>query len=236
MGVNAVDSAGNPVDVIIESPEITIAGSNIITEEVFESIGPTIGNELKQKSIQAVGAVLIAIILYIAWAFRKVSEPVASWKYGVAAVAALLHDVVIPTGIFVLLGEFFDVEIDILYITAILTMLGFSVHDTILVFDRTRENLARGHYRISPPARGGDKEGVGGFEEIVNISVNQTIRRSINTSATAFLALLSIYLFGGETVKYFVLALMLGIVFGTYSSIFIASPLLVVWEKWSRRR
>jgi len=230
-GITAVDSKGNPIQInldpsvtggTIDSPTISIGGSEVVAEDSFESIGPTIGNELKRRSIYAVLSVLAAIILYIAWAFRKVSQPVASWKYGLAAVVALTHDVFIPVGIFTVLGRYFGVEIDILFVTAILTILGFSVHDTIVVFDRIRENLAHSRHR-------------GTFEEIVNISVNETIRRSINTSLTAFLALLSIYLFGGESIKYFVLALMLGIIFGTYSSIFIASPILVVWNNWSRR-
>jgi len=178
---------------------------------------------LKIKALEAILAVLAAIILYIAWAFRKVSDPVSSWKYGVTAIVALAHDVIIPTGIFVLLGHFMNVELDILFVTALLTILGFSVNDTIVVFDRTRENLARDHHKHD-------------FEFIVNKSVNETIRRSINTSLTTFVVLLAIYLFGGETIKNFILALMLGVVVGTYSSIFLASPLLVVWEKFSRRR
>lgn len=244
--VQAVNSKGEPVDVrvetvpesgaVAESPAITIGGAETVIEDSFESIGPTVGRELMQRSVYAVLAVLAAIIIYIAWAFRKVSQPVASWKYGVAAVIALTHDVLIPIGIFAVLGRFLGVEVDILFVTALLTILGFSVHDTIVVFDRIRENLAHSRHRISPPARGGDREGEGGFEEIVNISVNQTVRRSINTSMTAFLALAAIFLFGGETIKYFVLALMLGIIFGTYSSIFIASPILVVWNNWKQRK
>ncbi len=242
-GIKAVNNKGEPVDIkfeanpaiTAESGTTTIGGSEIVMEDSFESIGPTVGRELQERSIYALLAVMIAIIIYIAWAFRKVSQPVASWKYGVVAVIALLHDVIVPAGVFAVLGHYGGVEIDILFVTALLTILGFSVHDTIVVFDRTRENLARGH-RFSPPARGGDKEGVGGFEEVVNASVNQTIRRSINTSATAFLALLAMFLFGGEPIKNFVLALMIGIAIGTYSSIFIASPLLVVWNNWKQRR
>ncbi|OGY91532.1 MAG: protein-export membrane protein SecF [Candidatus Komeilibacteria bacterium RIFCSPLOWO2_02_FULL_48_11] len=222
-GVKAVNSKGEPVDIKVDASPASESGSNeTVVEDSFESIGPTIGNELKQRSVYAVLAVLAAIIIYIAWAFRKVSQPVASWKYGLAAVIALTHDVLIPIGIFAVLGKFLGVEVDILFVTALLTILGFSVHDTIVVFDRIRENLAHSRHR-------------GTFEEIVNISVNETVRRSINTSLTALLALLAIFLFGGESIKYFVLALMLGIIFGTYSSIFIASPLLVVWDKWSRK-
>ncbi len=166
--------------------------------------------------------VLLLIIIYIAFAFRKVSRPVASWKYGVAAVIALFHDVFIPTGIFSILGHYFGVEIDLLFVTGLLTILGFSVHDTIVVFDRIRENL---------------RKGVGkNFEETVNVSINQTIVRSINTSLTVFLTLLAIYIFGGASVKYFALLLMIGIFFGTYSSIFVASSLLVSWEAWRQER
>lgn len=189
-------------------------------EKGFESIGPTIGAELRQKSISAMVMVLIAIVLYIAWAFRKVSAPVASWKYGVCAVIALFHDVVIPTGIFAVLGHFFGYEVDTLFVTAILTVLGFSVHDTIVVFDRIRENLLK-HVGKT-------------FEETVNASVNETITRSVNTSLTVLLVLLAVYFFGGETTRHFVLVLIFGVLFGTYSSVFIASPLLVVWHKRSK--
>ncbi|MBI2637183.1 MAG: protein translocase subunit SecF [Parcubacteria group bacterium] len=227
--VQATDKEGNPVDVrlegdgsaVIESPTITIGGAVVVSEDRFESIGPTIGQELKQKSIYAIIAVIVAIVLYIAWAFRKVSEPVSSWKYGVSAIVALIHDVAIPTGAFAVLGRFAGVEVDILFITALLTILGFSVNDTIVVFDRTRENLARDHHRHD-------------FDWIVNQSVNETMRRSVYTSLTVFMVLAAIYLYGGESIKNFALALGIGVVFGTYSSIFLASPLLVVWEKWSR--
>ncbi len=190
-------------------------------EQRFTSIGPTIGAELSSKAIWAVGAVLLAIILYIAWAFRKVSRPVASWQYGVAAVIALFHDVFLPTGVFVILGKFFGIEIDTLFITAILTVLGFSVHDTIVVFDRIRENLLKS----SDP-----------FAVVVNRSVNETLARSINTSLATLLVLLMTFFFGGESIRFFVLTLILGIIFGTYSSIFIASPLLVSWHSWQQKR
>lgn len=199
----------------------TAASGTPVIENSFDSIGPTIGTELKQKSFTAIVLVLLAIIAYIAFAFRKVSQPVASWKYGVAAVVALFHDVVLPTGAFALLGHFLGYEVDTLFVTAILTVLGFSVHDTIVVFDRIRENLST--------HKGGT------FEETVNRSVNETIARSINTSLTVLIVLLAVYLLGGDSTKHFVLVLMLGIVFGTYSSIFIASPLLVSWYKWGKK-
>ncbi|KKP91975.1 MAG: Protein translocase subunit SecF [Parcubacteria group bacterium GW2011_GWA2_36_10] len=182
----------------------------------FESIGPTIGNELKSKAVQAIVLVLILIIAYIAYAFRHVSKPVASWKYGVAAVIALFHDIFVVIGIYAILGHFLNVEVDILFVTALLTILGFSVHDTIVTFDRTRENL----FKIKGQS----------FEEIVNLSVNETIVRSLNTSLTTLFALLAVYIFGGESIRYFVLALILGVIIGTYSSIFIASPLVVLWN------
>lgn len=191
-------------------------------EKRFESIGPVVGEELKRRAIYAVSLTLLMIVAYIAWAFRKVSRPVVSWQYGLATLIALFHDVFLPAGVFAFLGHYKGVEVGLLFITAVLTVLGFSVHDTIVVFDRIRENLRKGSS--------------GNFEHIVDLSVHQTIVRSINTSLTVLLTLLAIYFLGGETIKYFVLTLILGIIFGTYSSIFIASPLLVVFEKWGKRR
>lgn len=193
-----------------------------VEEKRFESIGPIVGQELKTRALYAIVLTLLAIVLFIAWAFRKVSRPVASWKYGVATLIALMHDVVIPVGVFAVLGHFYGVEVGLLFVTAVLTILGFSVHDTIVVFDRIRENLRKG----------GSKN----FEETVDKSINQTLTRSINTSLTVVLTLLAVYFFGGQTIKYFTLALLVGVVFGTYSSIFIASPVLVVWEKWDKRK
>jgi preprotein translocase subunit SecF len=193
-----------------------LANLGELEEKRFESIGPVIGQELKKKAYGAILMVLLLIVIYITWAFRKVSRPVASWQYGVAAVAALFHDVFIPVGIFSILGHYLGAEIDLLFVTGILTILGFSVHDTIVVFDRIRENLRQ--------------SGSKSFEETVNASINQTMGRSINTSLTVLLTLLAIYVFGGETTKYFSLLLMLGIFFGTYSSIFVASSLLVSWH------
>ena len=191
-------------------------------EKRFNSIGPTIGRELQKRALVAVGAVIALIIIYIAWAFRHVSKPISSWKYGVVAVIALLHDVLIPTGVFAALGHFKGIEMDVLFITALLTILGFSVHDTIVVFDRTRENL---------------KKHIGAtFEETVDISVRETVIRSINTSLTVLFVLSALFIFGGETTKFFSLTLIIGIFFGTYSSIFLASPILVSWNNWSQRK
>jgi preprotein translocase subunit SecF len=193
-----------------------------VEEKRFESVGPVIGEELKNRAYLAIGLAILMIMIYIAWAFRKVSRPVPSWQYGLATVAALTHDVFIPAGFFAVLGHYKGVEIGLLFITALLTVLGFSVHDTIVVFDRIRENLRRGI---------GDS-----FRDTINLSINQTLTRSINTSLTVLLTLAAIYFFGGETVKYFALALIVGIIFGTYSSIFIASPLLLVFERLKQKR
>lgn len=189
----------------------------------FDSIGPVIGKELKKKSITAMILVLVMIILYIAFAFRKVSQPVNSFYYGLMAVAALIHDVTLPAGVFAVLGHYYGVEVDTLFVTALLTVLGFSVHDTIVVFDRIRENLKVG----------GSKND---FEAVVGASVNQTISRSINTSLTVILVLLAIFFLGGESTKYFSLALLIGVAIGTYSSIFLASPLLVTLQKLKSRK
>lgn len=192
------------------------------TEKRFVSVGPTIGSELQRKAVWALALVLVMIIIYIAIAFRHVSYPISSWKYGVVAIMALIHDVMIPTGLFVYLGKFHGVEINALFISALLTILGFSVHDTIVVFDRVRENLRK---RIGA-----------NFEETVNISIHETITRSINTSLTLLFVLLTLFFLGGESTKYFSLALIVGTIVGVYSSIFIASPLLVTWQKWQERK
>lgn len=204
---------------------LTIDGKKL-EERRFNSLGPILGQEAMAKSLWAILAVLICIILFIAFAFRRVSEPVSSWKYGVIAVVALIHDVFIPTGVFSILGHFKGVEIDTLFVTAILVILGFSVHDTIVVFDRTRENLKLDRdFRTKKD-----------FETIVGESVSQTFVRSISTSLTTLLALVALYFFGPVSTQYFSLALIIGLIVGTYSSIFIASPLLVTVEHWQRSR
>ncbi|HEX3302705.1 MAG TPA: protein translocase subunit SecF, partial [Thermomicrobiales bacterium] len=166
-----------------------------------------------RRSFFAVGLASIGILLYIAYAFRNTQNPVL---YGIAAIVGMLHDVLVVLGIFSIMGKVAGTEIDSLFVTALLTIIGFSVHDTIVVFDRIRENLAR---RVSPS-----------FEEVVNYSLAQTIVRSLNTSMTVVFTLLALYLFGGESTKEFVLALLIGVVSGTFSSIFNASQLLVSWE------
>ena len=198
-----------------------------IEEKRFNSIGPVIGKELKNKSLVAIFLVSLAIVLFISFAFRKVSdlgsEKISSWKYGIVAIFSLIHDIIIPAGIFVVLGHFYiDYQIDVLFVTALLTILGFSVHDTIVVCDRVRENLKNS-------SRGEN------FENIVGKSLVQTFGRSINTSLTTIITLSFLYFFGGETTKQFSLVLSIGIIFGTYSSIFLASPLLVTWQKFSNK-
>jgi preprotein translocase subunit SecF len=193
-----------------------------VTEKSFQYIGPSIGQELRNKTELAIVLALVAITLYIAFAFRKVSKPVSSWKYGITSLIALFHDVLVPIGVFSILGHFYNVEITIPIVAALLTILGFSVHDTIVIFDRIRENILR--------------KGMGQFEETVNWSLTQTLGRSISTVFTVELVLISLYFFGGETLKNFSLALIIGITSGAYSSIFIASPLLVSWYKWSANR
>lgn len=184
------------------------------TELRFESVGPTVGQEVTQRAQLAVGLACIGILFYISFAFRKVPNPV---RYGVCAILALLHDVLVVVGIFSILGVLFGIEVDALFLTALLTgPIGFSVHDTIVVFDRIRENVAK------YPGES--------FERVVNHSVLQTMDRSINTSLTVIFTLLALFLFGGVTIKYFVLAMLIGIVTGTYSSVFNASPMLVIWE------
>lgn len=193
------------------------------TEKRFDAIGPVIGAELYRRSLTALALAVVAIVGYIAWAFRHISKPVASWKYGVAAVIALVHDIAIPAGAFAVLGRFSGIEIDILFITALLTVLGFSVHDTIVVFDRIRENL-RIMKRPEP------------YVETVNRSISQTLARSLFTSLTVLLVLAAVFFFGGASTRHFTLALIIGIIAGTYSSIFVASPLLIIWHSLTEKK
>ncbi len=200
-------------------------GTREVKEERFNSVGPIAGASLKQKSYWAIGAVLLGIVLFVTFAFRKVSEPVSSWKYGFATITALAHDVVVPTGVYILMGQYFGAEIDLLFVTAILAILGYSVHDTIVVFDRLRENLTHNYEYRSKEL----------FEETVGKSLTQTMGRSINTSITIFVTLLALFIFGSEATHNFALILLIGVVTGTYSSIFIASPLLVTLEKFQKK-
>jgi len=188
----------------------------------YETVGPTIGSETTLNAIKALIIASILIVFYITWSFRSVPKPTNSFRFGVCAIIALIHDVLVLLGFFSIFGHFFGVEADSLFVTAVLTVIGFSVHDTIVVFDRIRENLRR---------IGGDD-----FTEVVNNSILQTLDRSLNTSLTVVLVLVALLLFGGETIRWFVVALLIGIVSGTYSSIFNASPLLVVWQEIIQKR
>jgi len=193
-----------------------------VSKEKFESIGPAVGKEIKTKAIYAIILSIIAIMIYIAIAFRKVSWPVESWKYSVASIIALVHDIIIPMGVFAVLGHFLNVEINLPFVAAMLTILGYSINDTIVIFDRIRENLGRVS-KIS-------------FDELVNRSINETLARSVNTVMTVLIMLFAILIFGGESVRYFALALIIGVFSGGYSSIFIASPILVIWERWGKHK
>lgn len=194
-----------------------------IEEKRFDSIGPVIGRELKKKSITAIVVVLLAVITYIAAVFRKLSKTLSSWTMGLAAIAALLHDVIIPVGVFAVLGHFYGIEISAVFVAAVLTILGYSIADTVVVFDRVRENVIRGSGEV--------RHLTTDFAGIIHKSILQTLTRSLNTTFTTLLSLLAIYFFGGESIKYFSLALIIGIFLGAYSSIFVASPLLVWMSK-----
>jgi len=189
-------------------------------EVSYSVVGPSVSKDISRNALFSILVASLAIVMYIAWAFRNVPLPMTSWNFGVAAIAALLHDSLFLIGVFSLLGHFFGVEVDALFVTAVLTVIGFSVHDTIVVFDRIRENLR-------------SKRGT--FDEIVNNSILETLARSLNTSLTVLLTLLALFLFGGNSIKTFVLALLIGIVSGTYSSIFNASQLLVSLEHYKEK-
>jgi len=189
------------------------------TELDFSTVGGSVGQSIRNRAVLAVLVASVAILAYIAFAFRNTQNPAL---YGLAAITGMLHDVLFVLGVFSILGKFFDVEIDALFVTAMLTVIGFSVHDTIVVFDRIRENLA---HHTDPT-----------FEGIVNYSLAQTIVRSLNTSMTVVFTLLALFLFGGASTQNFVLALLLGVIIGTYSSIFNASQILVSWDNGEIQR
>lgn len=193
-----------------------------VTEARFETVGPTIGKELTQKAILSVIIVSLAIVVYIAWAFRQVPKPTSSWQFGITAVVALLHDVLIVIGLFSIFGHLYGAEVDSLFITALLTVMGFSVHDTIVVFDRIRENLRR---MSGAP-----------FATVVNESILQTLGRSLSTSMTVLFTLFALLLFSTGSIRWFIVALFTGVISGTYSSIFNAAPLLVVWHEWRNKK
>ncbi|MBI2600740.1 protein translocase subunit SecF [Candidatus Daviesbacteria bacterium] len=186
-------------------------------ERRIENVGPTIGAEVSKKAVLALAISVLAIILYITYTFRKVPKPASSWRFGIATIIALVHDVLMVVGVFAILGHFWQVEVDTLFVTALLTIIGFSVHDTIVVFDRIRENLIKNI---------GQR-----FGDVANLSVIQTLARSLNTSLTLVFVLIAMVLFGGESLRWFVIAMLIGVISGTYSSIFNATAVLALWEE-----
>lgn len=202
--------------------EIKAALMQVGAEQVsYESVGPAVSRDITRNAVISVALAAVAIVIFMAISFRNTPPPVSPWSFGVTAVIALLHDTIALLGIFAILGHFYNVEIDSLFITAVLTTIGFSVHDTIVVFDRIRENLKR--YTHS-------------FDIIVNDSIVETVARSLSTSITVLFTLLALLIFGGESIRLFVLALLLGVLLGTYSSIFNAAPMLVVWNNYKLKR
>ncbi len=199
---------------------IGVLGKDVV-EKSFTSIGPSVGAELVRKSLISFILVSLGIIFWIAFSFRKVSKPVSSWKYGLIAIVSLIHDIIIPVGVFAVLSHISGVEVDTLFVVAVLTILGLSVSDTIVVFDRIRENIRIGHFKT--------------FDETVGKSLNQVFARSIATSSTVIIALLALVFFGPKSTKVFALMLTAGMFFGTYSSIFLASPMLVFVKNWSEK-
>lgn len=221
------EEASTPVTVEVngeklEGAAIGTKAAPEVLEERVETVGPSISAQLRNRSFGVLIAVNLAILAFVAYAFRKVSKPVASWKYGLATIIALIHDVVITAGVFAVLGHYRGVEVDVPFVVALMTILGYSVNDTIVVFDRIRENLIR--YRSLP------------FAEVVSKAVRETLARSINTSMTILLVLFALFIFGGASIHYFALALIVGIGFGTYSSVFVASAILVASEEWRQKR
>lgn len=183
----------------------------------FETIGSVLGKEMMLNSLSALVMAFVAILFYIAYSFRNIPKPYSNFKFGASALFAMAHDVLFVLGTFAILGKMLNLEIDVMFVTALLTIIGFSVHDTIVVFDRVRENLIK-------------KKKSHDFPELVNDAIRETLRRSIATSFTVLVVLFSLFFFGGDSIKYFTLALIVGIMVGTYSSIFVASPVLVLWE------
>jgi SecD/SecF fusion protein len=230
--VHIVPSENNSF--MVKGPHISTNAHDLLKEELkktlgdfeetrFSTVGPTVGSSLQYRAILAVALASFMIVLYVAFAFRKVPRHIGKWRFGVTAILALVHDLGVMLGVYVYMGFFFGVEIDALFITALLTVLGFSVHDTIVVFDRIREKLK---------FQKKDEN----FEDIANQAVNETMARSINTSFSVLLTLASLAVFGSETIRFFVISLIVGIVCGTYSSVFVATPLLVDWQKWIRSK
>lgn len=202
---------------------LTNGGTTVVTESSFTTIGPSVGAELKQKAITSIIIVLVAIIFFVAYAFRKVSYPVSSWKYGMAVIIALIHDIAIPIGAFAIIGHFTGAEVDILFVVALLTTLALSISDTIVVFDRVREHL------------GSDTKHAVPFEKVVAESLSETFARSINTSLIVLVMVITLAILGPKSTQLFAIILAIGMFFGTYSSIFFASPLLVLLERIQKK-
>lgn len=200
---------------------VTLDGAYSPTESSFTLVGPSVGVELQKKAYIAIFLVVLAIVLFISFSFRSVSKPVSSWKYGLIAIVTLAHDIIIPTGVYAYLGHTRGVEVDVLFVIALLTILGVSVSDTIVIFDRIRENLKKNTSKV--------------FSEVVGKSLNQSFVRSINTSLTVILVLSALVMFGPVSTKYFAVTLLVGVVVGTYSSIFVASPILTLVEKYQKK-
>ncbi|QQG46175.1 MAG: protein translocase subunit SecF [Candidatus Niyogibacteria bacterium] len=217
------DTSNESREILLQTLSAGKDPASVLTERRFDAVGPAIGSELRKNAVISIILVIILILGFVSWAFRHVSKPVASWKYGMVAIIALAHDIAVPAGLFAYLGRFYGAEVDALFVTALLTILGFSVHDTIVVFDRIRENLRKA-------------EGRGEFEDIVGKSLNETFGRSLATSFALFLVLFSLFWLGAGATRYFALTLLVGVVAGTYSSICLASPLLVTWHKFSGKK
>ncbi len=193
------------------------------TQLKSDFIGATVSSQLKSNAAKAILFSIVAILLYIAWAFRKISVPVSSWYYGISAVVALAHDIIVTIGAFAILGHFLDQEIGVPFIAALLTILGYSINDTIVVYDRIRENVLK-------------TRSIANFETVVNKSLNETLARSINTSMTVIIVLIPMVLFGGVSLFSFSLALLIGVAFGTYSSIFVATSLVVTIYRLQKKQ
>lgn len=226
-GIATTDTAtstATTTPVATATSSATTTASSGVVEDRFSSIGPTVGSELTRSAIYGIIAVVLGIILFVTFAFRKVGRVVSSWVYGSVAIVALIHDILVPTALFAILGVTMGAQIDLLFVMALLAILGFSVNDTIVVFDRIRENLHDVYEK-------GKKEA---FADTVGKSLTQTYARSINTSLTTLTVLLCLYLIGGSSTELFALTLLVGVIAGTYSSIFIASPLLVKIREWQQ--
>lgn len=223
-----VAAAGSTSTPDVPAATTTTAGQRVgtttlATQKRFSTIGPTVGSELATNATYGIIGVVIAIVLFVAFAFRKVSEPVSSWIYGSTAIIALIHDILLPTGVFAVLGHIMGAQVDLLFVMALLAILGYSVNDTIVVFDRIRENLRENYDELSD-----------NFADIVGDSLSQTYARSINTSLTTLIVLAALYFLGGESTRLFALTLLVGVLAGTYSSIFFASPILVQFREWQK--